>query len=73
MAISHKGFDFSQLSPAERIMLAQNLLDSVLAESHSPLTPQQIAELRRRAAAIDSGEDKGVPWEQVRAILQPRA
>lgn len=61
-------FDFSSLSAPERLLLAQQLLDSVLAEA-TPLTPQQIAEMHRRAAAIDSGAVACDSWEVVRSRL----
>ena len=31
-----------------------------------------IAELDRRSAALESGEDKGIPWEDVKARLLKR-
>lgn len=61
-------FDFTALSAPERLLLAQQLLDSVLAEA-MPLTVQQLDEVTRRAAAIDAGEMVCEPWETVRARL----
>ncbi len=61
-------FDFTALSAPERLLLAQQLLDSVLAEA-MPLTVQQLDEVTRRAAAIDAGEMTCEPWETVRARL----
>lgn len=61
-------FDFSHLSAPERLLLAQQLLDSVLVEA-MPLTPPQLEEVCRRAAAIDRGEATCEPWEQVRQSL----
>ncbi len=72
MTQTHKDFDFSALSAAERIRLAKDLLDSVLADTVSPPLPQwQIDEIRQRAAAIDSGEVTCIPWDDVRRRLQP--
>ena len=31
-----------------------------------------VAELDRRSAALESGEDKGIPWEDVKARLLKR-
>jgi putative addiction module component (TIGR02574 family) len=56
-------FDFSHLSPEERIQLAQDLWDS-LSPNALPLTPTQIAELRSRRAAYDRSTDPGRPWTQ---------
>ena len=63
--------DLSALSPPERLLLAQQLLDSVLAET-MPLTAQQIEEVRRRAAALDAGDSVCEPWDAVRErLLRP--
>jgi putative addiction module component (TIGR02574 family) len=56
-------FDFSHLSPAERIELAEQLWDSLDA-SAAPLTDDQAAELRARRAALEADRDPGEPWEQ---------
>lgn len=61
-------FDFTTLSAPERLLLAQQLLDSVLAEA-MPLTVQQLEEITRRATAVDAGEMTCEPWETVRARL----
>lgn len=59
--------DYLHLSAAERLLLVQDILDSVMAEAQAePLTPEQIAEIDRRCADIDSGRVQCVPWEQVR-------
>lgn len=59
---------YTHLSAAERIVLAQDILDSVLTEAQAdPLTPDQLEELARRCADIDSGNVQCLPWEQVRA------
>lgn len=69
-ATSHT-IDLATLSPPERLLLAQQLLDSVLAEA-LPLSALQLEEVRRRAAAIDAGRVVCEPWEAVRArLLRP--
>lgn len=67
---SIEDIDFTQLSPTERIQLAQALLDSVLQESHDELlTDEQMRELDRRLAALDNGTMQCQPWPQVRDDL----
>lgn len=73
MTDSPKDFDFSALTSADRLRLAQDLLDSVAAESQAESLPEwHLDEAERRAQAIDSGEDECVPWEEVRRRLEPR-
>jgi putative addiction module component (TIGR02574 family) len=67
------GFDISKLSVAERIQLAEDLWDSVAAETGElPLTEAQAAELDRRLAALAGDPASGEPWEVVRARLEQR-
>ena len=62
--------DISRLTPDERILLAQELWDSVHEHAQTmPLTPEQREELSRRRAQLESGQVKGVPWEQFRKNL----
>jgi putative addiction module component (TIGR02574 family) len=61
--MTHPLFDFSHLSPAERIELAERLWDS-LEPAAALLSEDQAAELRRRRAALDADNDPGEPWEQ---------
>jgi putative addiction module component (TIGR02574 family) len=73
MAHTVKDFDISQLSPAERISLAQDLWDSVLEGNAVPAaTAGQRAEIERRASLADSGQMPGSPWSEVKAALQPK-
>ena len=67
-------FDFSQLSPTERILLAENLWDSVTNEQDAPpLTPTQQEELERRITAADRGETTYSSWLDVkRRLLHPK-
>ena len=62
-------FDFSQLTPAERLELAQDLWDSVddaVGTDVLPLTPELTAELERRLADFEANPNDAVPWEQVK-------
>jgi putative addiction module component (TIGR02574 family) len=66
--------DISQLSPAECILLAEQLWDR--ARNHPeavPVTEAQMAELNRRLDAYERGEmAPGDPWEVVRERLWRR-
>lgn len=67
-------FDFSHLSAAERILLAEDLWDSVASGQHAPpLTPAQQEELHRRLTTADRGEMTYCSWPDVkRRLLQPK-
>ncbi len=57
------------LSEAERAELAE-LLAASLNSQPSSLHTAWAAELRRRAAEIDSGDEQAVPWDEVRRRAQ---
>lgn len=60
--------DYLHLSAAERLLLVQDILDSVMAETRAePLTPAQLAELHRRCTDLDAGVVTCEPWNDVRA------
>lgn len=66
--------DISRLSPAERIMLAEQLWDSLAdSEAMPPLTPAQLEELNRRLAAADRRELTYSSWDEVKARLLRKA
>jgi putative addiction module component (TIGR02574 family) len=67
--------DFSGLTPAERLDLAEALWTSVDADDVDwALTPGQKAELDRRLAEYDRDPDAGETWESIRAeIVAERA
>ncbi len=66
-------FDFSKLSIAERIQLAEDLWDSIPPEGADiPLTEAQKAELERRIEDLERNPDAGELWEVVRARLYER-
>lgn len=65
-------FDFSRLTAAERIELAQDLWDSLTPEeieAELPLDEAQQAELDRRLDDLERHPEAGLTWEQVRADL----
>jgi putative addiction module component (TIGR02574 family) len=57
-------FDFSHLSPAERIELAEQLWDSLEPEAIAP-SAEELELVRRRRAELANDGDPGAPWEQV--------
>jgi putative addiction module component (TIGR02574 family) len=64
-------FDFSHLTPDERIELAEQLWDSLPAEAVGP-ADDQIEELRRRRSALEADGRLGAPWEQVLDEVEER-
>jgi putative addiction module component (TIGR02574 family) len=62
MASRH--FDFSHLTPDERIELAELLWNSLPIEAIGP-DIEQLAELRRRRAELRFDGDLGRPWKDV--------
>jgi putative addiction module component (TIGR02574 family) len=72
-AMRRRDFDFSELSVAERIQLAEDLWDSIEPEGEDfPLTGAQKAELDRRLDDLERNPDAGESWEFVRARLNAR-
>ncbi len=62
--------DFSELSSADRLQLAQALLDDLMLDDRAELfTPEQLAELDRRLAAIENGAMPFESWEMLRERL----
>ena len=65
--MAHPLFDFSRLTPAERIELAIALWDSLPDDSaEPPLTDAQRAELARRVEAYRRDPSAGASWAEVR-------
>ena len=69
-----KPFDYSHLSVSERILLAQELWDSVYhsAAHEIPLTAAQTQEIHRRWEAHQAGEMTGSTWDEVKRRLLNR-
>ena len=62
-----------RMSVAERIALAQDILDSVAADQpRPPLSDAKRQDLDRRLADAVANPDDGVPWEQVEAAALAR-
>jgi putative addiction module component (TIGR02574 family) len=72
--MSNSIIDFSHLTPAERIELAEQLWDSLEAREREAVAPsdEQLAELRRRRATLESDGDPGEPWEAVLDQIEAR-
>ena len=69
--VSSPIFDFSHLTPEERIQLAEELWDS-LEPSAVPLTPELAAELRRRREEYRRDGDPGHPWREALDDIEQR-
>ena len=62
-----------KLTTDERLMLAQDILESVMEERPgSSLTPAKRDELRRRVAELDANPTDVVSWEDVQASILVR-
>jgi putative addiction module component (TIGR02574 family) len=69
----HSSFDFSPLSPIERIHLVQELWDSIHDDAQAmPLTAEDRAEINRRHAQLESGEVQGISLDELRQSLLTR-
>lgn len=64
-------FDFSHLTPDERIELAEQLWDSLPIDAVGP-DDEQIEELRRRRVQLKSDGDPGRPWNEVLDEIERR-
>ena len=65
--------DISKLSVAERIQLAEDIWDSVAAETGGlALTEAQATELDHRLAQLARDPEGGDAWEVVRGRIQER-
>ena len=66
-------FGLNGLSQDDRLVLAEELWDSVAEEvATDGLTAEQQAELDRRIAAADADPGRGKPWEEVLAAARAR-
>jgi putative addiction module component (TIGR02574 family) len=62
-----------KLSEAERIQLAQDLWDSIPAQSAAlPPDEEQLREMERRVAEHRADPASAIPWEEARAGLHER-
>jgi putative addiction module component (TIGR02574 family) len=60
-------FDFTHLTIAERILLAQELLESICPRTGDhPMSAAERQEIERRWAAFEAGRMNASSWEEVR-------
>jgi len=65
--------DIMALSIPERILLVEDIWDSIAAEQEAlPITQAQRDELDRRIALSDADPDAGETWEDLKSRLQNR-
>jgi putative addiction module component (TIGR02574 family) len=68
-----QGANLSQLSVAERIMVVEQIWDSIAVEqAAAPTTPGQVAELDRRLEAYRMCSTEGASLEEVKARIQAK-
>ena len=73
MSPTLEALGIDRLSIEERLALAQEILDSVMAErGHDPLSEAKRQELQRRLADHAANPGDVVPWEQVKAEGEAR-
>ena len=73
MSPTLQALGIDQMSPAERIALAQEILDSLAAEQPSaPLSEAKRQELARRIADHEANPGDVIPWEQIEAEARAR-
>ncbi len=68
MAPTLQALGIDRLSVAERMVLVQEIWDSIGREAeHSPLSEAECREIDRRLAAHLANPEAAIPWEQVEA------
>jgi putative addiction module component (TIGR02574 family) len=76
MSPTVKALGIDQLSVAQRVLLVEEIWDSIADEEEEiPLTEAQRLDLQRRVAAYETNPKAGSSWEEVKVRLrrQPRA
>lgn len=63
--------EIRRLPEGKRRELVERILNE-FADFDDELTPEQIAELERRAEEFRKNPQRGIPWEHVRAELKDR-
>ena len=61
-----------RLDPQERAILLRLLIEALDADTEESVEEAWRVEIDRRVAELDSGSVEAVPWEEVRARLDPR-
>jgi putative addiction module component (TIGR02574 family) len=71
MSQTLKSFGIDQLSTAQRILLVEEIWDSIAAEAEEmPLTAAQKQDLEHRIGSHNDNPNAGSSWEDVRARLR---
>jgi putative addiction module component (TIGR02574 family) len=71
MSQTLKALGIDQLSVAERILLVEEIWDSIVAEAEDlPLTEAQKQDLERRLGEYNDNPTAGSSWEDVRDRLR---
>jgi putative addiction module component (TIGR02574 family) len=71
MSTSMNALGLDRLSPAERLLLVEELWDSIAATPEAvTLTEAHERDLERRLEAYRDNPGAGSPWEEVKARLQ---
>ena len=66
-----KKFDIHELSQSERILLAEQLWDSIVDDQDSlEVTDAQMELLQQRLAAYKASPDEGSSWEEVKIEMK---
>ena len=73
MTVSMKAFGLDQLTPAERIVLVEELWESITIVPESvPVTDAQREDLQRRLDAFRDDPKAGSTWADVKSRLRSR-
>ncbi|MBV8130858.1 MAG: addiction module protein [Isosphaeraceae bacterium] len=73
MSQTLKALGIDQLSVAQRILLVEEIWDSIVAEAEDmPLTEAQKQDLEHRLGAYNENPNAGSSWEDVRARLRAK-
>lgn len=63
--------EIKKLSVAERILIVEEIWDSIAAEQEAmQVTEAQKAELDRRLASCDASPNEGKSWEEIKGRLE---
>ena len=74
MSPTLKALGIDQLSPAQKILLVEDIWDSIASDAEqAPLTEAQKQDLQRRLAAYEANPKSGSSWEEVKARLGGRS
>jgi putative addiction module component (TIGR02574 family) len=74
MSPTLKALGIDQMSVAQRVLLVEEIWDSIADEQEEiPLTEGQREDLQRRVAAYEANPKAGSSWEEVKARLRGNA